>query len=584
VIVNLLRRLWPKIDRERKKWFGFVLFLMIITSFTEIVSIGSVIPFLGVLTMPENVFGHEYAQPWIEFAGITAPEQLLLPVTLLFIAAILMSSFSRILLLWAQTRLAFTVGADISIDIYRRTLYQPYAVHVSRNSSELISGIYGKANQVIGQAVLPMLLIMSSTIGMVSIVITLSLINVSVALISIVGIGAFYMLIVLVTKNKLASNGELISEKQDQVVKALQEGLSGIRDVLIDGTQENYCRIFMDADIPRRRATEINRIITAIPRIVIEAVGVSLIAVIAYFFAMEEDGVSNIIPVLGAMALGAQRLMPISQQIYSSWSLMRGGHAALSDVLALLEQPMPKYVEEENTNPIEFKYDLNIDSVSFQYVDGGSMILEDIRFCIPKGSSIGFIGETGSGKSTLIDIIMCLLEPTKGDLRVDGEPITEKNRRSWQMHIAHVPQEIYLADSSIAENIAFGVPREKIDLELVRTVARQAHIAETIETWSEQYNTFVGERGHRLSGGQRQRIGIARALYKDANVIVLDEATSALDTDTEKAVMEEISGIEGGITTILIAHRMTTLRQCDQIVQLDRGRVVRIGSYKDIVE
>jgi ATP-binding cassette subfamily B protein len=210
-------------------------------------------------------------------------------------------------------------------------------------------------------------------------------------------------------------------------------------------------------------------------------------------------------------------------------------------------------------------------------------VLNNFDLVIAKGSRIGFIGTTGSGKSTLIDIVMGLLQPTQGALEIDGHPITTANHRAWQAHIAHVPQAIFLADSSIEENIAFGVPKEHIDPQRVRQAARQAQIADIIESWPEQFQTFVGERGIRLSGGQRQRIGIARALYKRADVIIFDEATSALDNDTEQAVMDAIEGLSEGLTILIIAHRLSTLRNCTQIVELGDCGLKKIGTYQEVI-
>ena len=246
---------------------------------------------------------------------------------------------------------------------------------------------------------------------------------------------------------------------------------------------------------------------------------------------------------------------------------------------------MPDHANLPPAPLMPFQDTITLDSISFKYEKNSPWVLEHaIDLSISKGSRIGFIGATGSGKSTLLDIIMGLLKPTKGNLIIDGIKVTEQNLRSWQGHIAHVPQAIYLADTSITENIAFGIPSDQINHSLVKEAAQKAQIADTIESWSEQYNTMVGERGIRLSGGQRQRIGIARALYKKADVIVFDEATSALDDDTENSVMEAIGSLSEELTVLIIAHRLTTLKNCTQIVELENGQINRTGSYRDIIE
>jgi ATP-binding cassette subfamily B protein len=274
----------------------------------------------------------------------------------------------------------------------------------------------------------------------------------------------------------------------------------------------------------------------------------------------------------------------VLQQAYSSWSSMRGGQVSLSDALELLDQPLPKHADEPLPVPMPFQYSITLNKLAFRYGPQLPWVLQGLNLTIPKGSRIGFMGTTGSGKSTLLDIVMGLLQPTTGSLAIDGQTITPQNYRAWQAHIAHVPQAIFLADTSIAENIAFGVPLDQIDYNRLRQAAQKAQIAQTIESWDKQYNTLVGERGIRLSGGQRQRIGIARALYKQANVIVFDEATSALDNDTERAVMKAIEGLGEELTILMVAHRLTTLKNCTQIVELSDGQITRSGSYAEIVD
>lgn len=557
---------------------------MILASFAEAVSIGAVLPFLGVLTAPERVFAHPLTQPFIKALGLAEPKQLLLLLTIAFAMGALFSGVIRLVLLWAQIRLGHAVGADFSISIYRRTLYQPYAVHVARNSSEVIAGITNKANIVVHQMVLPALTILSSSLMLFTILVALLAIEPLIAFAAFVGFGAIYALVILVTKKRLMRDGQRISREQNQVVKALQEGLGGIRDVLIDGTQAAYCRIYRSADLPLRRATANVQIISSSPRFAIEALGMVLISALALSMVGRPGGIANAIPVLGALALGAQRLLPVLQHAYSSWTSMLGAQASLSDALDLLDQPLPEHADAPPVAPLAFKDRITLNQLAFRYTPGTPWVLQGVDLDIPKGSRIGFMGITGSGKSTLLDLIMGLLHPVAGSLAVDGVNITPQNHRAWQLHIAHVPQAIFLADATIAENIAFGMPLDQIDHARVRQAAQKAQIAQDIDSWSQQYNTVVGERGVRLSGGQRQRIGIARALYKKADVIVFDEATSALDNETELAVMEAIENLGEEITVLIVAHRLTTLQNCTHVVDLSNGQIKRSGSYQDIVE
>jgi ABC-type multidrug transport system fused ATPase/permease subunit len=578
-----LFRLWEHISPRRRSQFVMVLALMVVTSFAEVISIGAVLPFLAVLTAPE----HLYQQPLVEsitrYLGITSPEELILLFTITFGISAIMAGAMRLLLSWASIRLAFGTGADLSLSIYRRTLYQPYSVHLSRNSSEVITGILTKVNGVINNNINPVLTLISSTLMFVAILIALISIEPQISIYAFIGFGLVYLAISVLTKRKRVLNGQRIAKGSTQVVKTLQEGLGGIRDVLIDGSQANYCNAYRDIDGRLRRAVGDNQFVAQSPRFVVEALGMTMIAGLAYALSQQTDGVVKVIPVLGALAIGAQRLLPLMQQSYAAWSLMQGGHASFLDTLALLEQPLPDYADQPRQKAITFCNEIRLKNVSFRYKPETTWIFQELNLVIPKGSRVGFIGTTGSGKSTLLDIIMGLLSPIEGALEIDCQPINESNRREWQAHIAHVPQTIFLTDNTIEQNIAFGVPSDLIDHDRVRQSAKQAQIADLIEGWQNGYSTAVGERGVRLSGGQRQRIGIARALYKKADVFIFDEATSALDSNTEQSVMQTIEDLGEQLTVLIIAHRLSTLKNCTQIIELGENGVRRIGTYRDIV-
>jgi len=306
-----------------------------------------------------------------------------------------------------------------------------------------------------------------------------------------------------------------------------------------------------------------------------------LIAVIAYFLADKVNGGSGAIPVLGMLAMGAQRMLPMLQQSYSSWVSIRGGQISLGDALDLMDQPLPMYTVDPAK--IRFNNSISFRDVSFKFAPESPEILCGLNIDLVKGRRIGIIGNTGSGKSTFLDVLMGLLSPTQGELLIDGVAISDENRRGWQKNIAHVPQTIFLSDASIGENIALGIPRDEIDFERVRYAAQRAQLAEFVESLDQKYESRAGERGIKLSGGQRQRIGIARALYKHADILVLDEATSALDGDTETKVMQAINAMEDGLTTIIVAHRLSTLRNCDQIIELEACKIKKVGSYAEIV-
>jgi ATP-binding cassette subfamily B protein len=418
---------------------------------------------------------------------------------------------------------------------------------------------------------------------LIAILIALFCVNPIIAIVAFGGFGVIYFGIIKLSRKRLLLDSQCIARESINVIKSLQEGLGGIRDVLIDGSQSVYCQIYADADQPLRRAQGSSFFISQSPRYGMEALGMLLIAGLAYVLAKQVDGVAKAIPTLGALALGAQRLLPVLQQAYSSWSNMQAGHALLYDAIELLDQPLPSYANQPVLENLPFRECVTIKNLSFRYSADSPWVLKHLNLSIAQGSRVGFIGTTGSGKSTLLDIVMGLLQPVEGSLEVDGHPITLTNCRNWQAHIAHVPQAIFLADSTIEENIAFGVPVYKIDSVRVKNAAKQAQISEVIDSWPQGYKTIVGERGVRLSGGQRQRIGIARALYKQADVIIFDEATSALDNETEQAVMHAIESLSKNLTVLIIAHRLTTLKNCSQIIELSGGNVNRVGSYSELV-
>ena len=583
-LLSLLERLWVHISRKRRVHLMALGGLMLLGTVSEVVSLGMVLPFLGVLTSPERLFAHPSAQGLVNWLSLTQPMQLLFPLTVLFTLAAVLAGLTRVALLWAQTRLGNAIGVDLGAEAYRRTLYQPYAVHLMHNSSELITSQTTKITTVVYYVIIPSLALANSFLIGIAILLLLIWVEPILTLATALGLGALYATLIRSTKKWLIEDGERVAAGQSRLTRVVQEGLGGIRDVLLDGLQEIYLRAYRQVDSRMRRAHANITIVGGMPRPVIEALGVVLIGVLAYTAAGRPNGVETALPVLGALAQAAQRLLPLVQQGYLAWTSVLGGRASLGDVLKLLEQPMPEVEAVRETVPLRFEHAIELVDVQHRYTSDDPWVLRRINLEIKRGSRVGLIGTTGSGKSTLLDIVLGLLKPDSGLLRIDGVVVNELTCRSWQLRIAHVPQTIYLIDSSVAENIAFGVAHADIDIERVRTAARRAQIADSIESWQHGYDTIVGERGTRLSGGQRQRIGIARALYKNADVILFDEATSALDNETEQAVMEAINSLDLDLTILIVAHRLTTLKDCDLIVELEGGAISRAGSYREMIE
>jgi len=581
--VELLFRLWRLLNPRRQLQYFLLIILMLLSTFAEVLSLGAVIPFLGILLTPEVIFKSPYLTFFIDFFNIKSPNGLVFPLTLVFIVLSLIAGGFRLFFLWISTKLAFNTGLDISYEIYNRTLHQPYLVHVSRNSSEVVSGIINKVNGVVFWSIIPVVTLISTTILLVAIISTLALINPMIAIVSIVGFGGSYGILTFFSKKRLLANGISNNREQNQVIKILQEGLGGIRDVLLDGSQSYFSNIYYKADKRLRNGLANNNILGGFPRPAMEALGMVLIAMMAFVIHQRDGGISDSLPLLGALALAAQRLLPALQQAYSAWANIIGGKASLANTIELLEQPIsPEYVLEK-PEPLSFNDSILLSNIHFQYSSDSQWILNGFSLKISKGKKIGIVGATGSGKSTVLDILMGLISPNKGSFYVDNTIISKANSLAWQQCIAHVPQSVYLSDKSFIENVAFGIPLEKIDLKRVKKAVEGAHISSFIENKPDGYNTVIGEHGVTLSGGQRQRLGIARALYKNAQVLILDEATSALDNETESLVMDSIHQLDKSLTLIIVAHRLSTLKHCDCIIEIDNGDVIGEGSYEELM-
>lgn len=582
-IFSLLISLWNQLTLKRHRQFKLLCVLTILSAFTEVVSLGSVIPFIAAITQPEKVMEYQIVSNFAALIGVSNGPDLVIPLAIAFgIAAILAGSL-RLFLVWATIQFGNGCGADLSVELYKRTLFQPYSVHISRSSSEIISGITQKVAAI--TAVLTSISVFFTSLFLfIAIVATLIIVDPILALAAASAFGFAYVLIAWFSRRRLEKNSSIVAKEQNQVVKILQEGLGSIRDVLLDGSQNVYVETYDRAVNKVRIGFVQNAFINQFPRYAMESLGLVLIAI--FVLVLNRAGnVTESLSILAFLALGAQRLLPIIQQIYGNWSVVIGNQYALSDILELLSQKIPDYIDSKIIEPLDFNKTIYFKNISFRYDDKTPWIFENVNFEIKKGSSIGIIGTTGSGKSTIVDILMGLLTPSSGELIIDNIKInSEKIRASWQRSIAHVPQSIFLADSTVAENIAFGTPYSKIDFERVRSAAKKAQISEFIEGRSNQYDELVGERGVRLSGGQRQRIGIARALYKNAKIIIFDEATSALDDETEVAVMETIEALSNEITMIIIAHRLSTLKGCSEIIEIKNGEILTVGKYSDIIK
>ena len=555
---------------------------MVLASMLEVMTIGAVIPFIGILSNPSNFFEKDQVDFFINIFGLKNSENLILIFSIIFCLLAFFSGAVRLYLLYSITRISFLTSADLSVDIYQRVLSQPYAIHVNRSSSEVIDGIASKANAVTTSAILPVVNLLTAGMIFLTIVAALLYMEPILASIAIILFSTLYFLVIKFTKKQLAFNSHVIANQSPRVIRSLQEGLGGIREILISGSQNYYCEIYRSADLKLKGALGSNQFISAGPRYAIESFGIIFIGLIAYFLTKTSSGFLGALPALGVLALGAQRILPNLQQIYGSWTSMKGAEVSLGEVLDLLDQPKLNYGYQDLTR-ISFAKKIELSEVSFFYGNNDKIVLKNINLTINKGEKVGFIGVTGSGKSTLLDIIMGLFHPASGSISIDGIKLTEKNYRNWQLRISHVPQTIFMSDASVLENIAFGISLDQIDLNRAVYAAKLAQLHDVVMRMSDGYNTQIGEMGVRLSGGQRQRVGIARALYKESDVLILDEATSALDDYTEKAVVSGLDAEMGKKTILMIAHRISSLKNCDVIYEVQDGSCVKV-TYDDILK
>tara|TARA_Y200000002_G_C22688347_1_gene666935 strand:- start:3929 stop:5698 length:1770 start_codon:yes stop_codon:yes gene_type:complete len=580
--LSLILRLFSHFSKKRKKQFILVLLLMLFASVAEVVSLGAIFPFLAVLADPTLITENIFFKSLLDFSIFKSDTELIFFFTMCFIFSAIVSGILRVLLLIFSIRVSFAAGADISNKIFFKTLFQPYSVHISRNSSEIVNGVFNKTSMIIHGVLMPIFMLISAIIFIVFVFSAIVFVDPLIAgLVSLV-LSSIYILIATISRRSLNINGEKVSNESTKMIKYLQEGIGGIRNILIDNSQEYYLKFYKLSDAQLRLAQGTNQIFTLSPRYVMEAFGMVSISLIAYYFGNLTNDFSSLLPILGTLALGAQRLLPIFQQAYGNWGSIQAYKAPLKDTLELLDQNI--IVADPKALNLNFEKEIRLENLDFVYENQDKKTLNKINLSIEKGSKVGIIGPTGSGKSTLMDILMGLLEPSSGKLIIDGEEITTKNVSSWQKKISHVPQEIFLSDSSIKENIAFGVNINDIDMKKVESAAKKAQISSFIDSLPKKYDTRVGENGINLSGGQRQRLGLSRAFYKDSSVIFLDEATSALDNDTEEDVMNSINDKSLNATLIIIAHRITTLKKCDKLILLESGAIKKQDVYSAFSE
>lgn len=557
------------------------LVLTLVGAFAELCTIGAVLPVLAIAAKPEAMATLPIAGPLLTALSASLDVGPVVAAALFLTFAAVTATLVRMALMWATQKFIFGLQQDLSLEIFRRALRQPYIHYVRQNSSVFLAS-QQKIAIVVGAVLTPLIQALTSGVMAFCMTLFLFMLNPAAASVAAASIGVTYLAITLYARRQAHLMSEGLAGVHSARLQTMQEMLGGIRDINLDQSQPVFEARLLAIEDSYRRMVGIAYFISSAPKLLVEGVAIILVAVMAAWFSLQPGGVLGALPVLGALALGAQRMLPMVQMVYQGYAQYSMYAGNVTDVIALLDAP----IEEIEPIPFDqvkrFDRDITLAKVGFHYGNGPEA-LSDVDLVIPKGARVGFVGKTGSGKSTLVDVIMGLLPPTRGGLLIDGEAMDYASMANWRAQIAHVPQAIFLIDDSIAANIAFGVDLEDVDFGRVSRAAEHAGLSEFIDSLEHGLSTGVGERGIRLSGGQRQRIGIARALYKRASVLVLDEATSALDDETESAVMESIERLDKNLTVILIAHRLSTVARCDRIYRLRAGRIVARGSYGEVV-
>jgi len=582
-----LKPLWNAISPKRRRQLVALQILSLFAALGEVANLGALMPFLKLLANPQENL--KSLGPLVHFLRSLPNQKLLLALALGFILVVIASTLLRVFTIQVQLKLGALIGSDLGEQVFAAVLHRPYTWHLQHNSSTTLGYLTKDVDQIFNsvQGFLVVIVNLALVIILGVSLITLSPgVMLAIALIFL----SFYLLVYRFTRGELRSDGSRLISNYESSLKVAQEGLGGIRDVILDRTQSFFIDDYRTYNLSYRMAASAINTKAQVPRYIIEGFTVAIIVSLSVTLAISGQGIEQQLPLLGTLALGAYRLLQPLQLCFNGITGLQANQASLKRLEPYLgnqtnsfehkkQDPkitvFPKSLEE----PI-----INLDQISFRYNPTSEIVLHDIKLTIKKGERVAFVGTTGSGKSTLTDLILGLLKPIDGAIFVHGLNLNESEttNMSWKKRVAHVPQQIYLSDASFAANIAFGVPSSNIDYQRVYRAAEQAQIADVIENSPEGYSTPVGERGVRLSGGQRQRIGIARALYKQAELLVLDEATSALDNQTEIEVMEAIESLDRNLTIIIIAHRLTTVRNCDRIVVMENGRINGIGTYSEL--
>lgn len=581
-------KLLKTLERKRKLQVLFLLVSSLLSGVLEAFSLASFLPFLSVLVNPlalENNPNYEFLRIFI---NEDSSNNLLLPLTLIFVFLTCFTALIRILNLWYAAKISASIGSDVGVKVYKKCLYQPYIKHLDKNSSIIVNAVTYQAPNVLGVFYSANFIITSL---FVSIFIIFGLISIDFRLTSLITILIVFIYLLISTniRKLLINNSKLIDNYGRKQIQSLQEGLGLIRDIILENSFELFINKFIFYDHNLNLKKSVSKFYSTFPRFLLEAIALTFLATIAFFINKANNQNYSFIALFGTYALGAQKLISSAQQIYSNWSNIESKSQDINRILSIVNN----YYELENeiyssVKPLVFKNSIDLKNINFNYSNAKKNSLKNLNISIYRGEKIAIIGTTGSGKSTLVDLIMGLLEPSSGKILIDGKELNQNFNNditdliSWRKAISHVPQNIFLADASFKENIALGVPKHLINHNNLINASKIASIHDFIKNSPDSYDGMVGERGLRLSGGQLQRIGIARAIYRKPKILILDEATSALDNKTEKKVMQSINDKCKGITIIMIAHRLSSIHNFDRVLKIEGGKIIMDDTPKNV--
>ena len=584
---KLLKNLFKLLSPNQRKRFYLLQFLVIVMSVFEILGVASIIPFMALVGDMNQLEQNTFIAEIYRLSGITSESQFVFLIGLCVLGLLFISMIISIFTTWGLSMFANKIGTEIADRLYTYYLQKDWLFHASGSSAQLTKKIATETMRVTGAVLVPLMQMNSKVVLSFLMSLSIFLYDPKIALIGLSIFAISYFFLFKGVRNRLNKNGIAISEVNEERFRLMNEGFGGIKDLLLLGRDSDFINRFNKSGKTLAYSQGTNAALAQAPRYFVELLAFgSMIVLILYLIASHNGNLGMILPILSVYAIGTIKLLPAFQQIYSSIAIIKANIPAFESIQkdlydSLHIESKSLKLEQNYLNP---KNSISIENITFTYPNKEEPALNKLNMLIPSNSVIGIVGPSGSGKSTLIDILLCLIKPDNGHLKIDDEIINYKNRRSWQNTIGFVAQTIFLSEGTIAENVAFGIPENQIDISQVQKVLELAHLKDFISTLDQGIHTKVGERGVQLSGGQRQRIGIARALYHNAEVLVFDEATSSLDGITEKMIMEAIHNFSGKKSIILIAHRLKTVKKCDKIFFINKGKVVDQGTYQELIE